>query len=158
MTFHCRMCGGCCSTMGEIISILEQTGSITFRIGFSATLEERLVTLDPEKLDLFFTTRHKTSLACPFLREQAPGRIICTAHQSRPELCRHYSCFRILVLDPAGHRVGRVMDGSRHFTTTDSRLQEIWKAECQLKDIPDEDAWEQKVEEILTHAGFRVIR
>ncbi len=158
MAFLCQMCGECCSTMGEIISILEQTGSTTFRIGYSATLEERVVTLDPDKQDLFFTARPKTSLACPFLREQGPGRLICTVHQSRPELCRQYSCFRILILDAEGCRVGRVMDKSRHFTTTDPRLHAIWQTKCRLEDIPDEEEWEREVEEILSRAGYRVIR
>lgn len=158
MAFLCQMCGDCCSTMGEIISILEQISSTTFRIGYSATLEERSVTLDPDKQDLFFTTRPKTSLACPFLREQAPGRFICTVHQSRPELCRQYSCFRILILDPAGNRVGRVRDGSRYFMTTNPQLHEVWQTKCRLEDIPDEEVWEQEVEEILSRAGYRVIR
>jgi Fe-S-cluster containining protein len=158
MAFVCQMCGDCCSTMGEIISILEQTGTTTFRIGYSATLEERVVTLDPDKQDLFFATSPKTSLACPFLRERAPGRFICTVHQSRPELCRQYSCFRILVLDPAGHHVGRVREGSRHFTTTDPRLHAVWQTGCRLTDIQDEDVWEKNAEEIFTRSGYRVIR
>lgn len=118
MAFVCLMCGDCCSTMGEIISILEQTDTTTFRIGYSATLEERAVTLDPDKQDLFFATSPKTTLACPFLRERTPGWFICTVHQSLPELCRQYFCSRIPVIDPAGRHVGRVRDGSRDFTTT----------------------------------------
>lgn len=144
--------------MGEIISIREQTGNTRFRIGYSATMEERDVILDPDKQDLFFSTRPKTSMACPFLREQESGRVICTVHHSRPDLCRQYSCFRILILDEEGRRAGKVMDRTRYFTTTDPGLRAIWQKECRLPDAMDERLWELEVEYIFTRAGYCVIR
>lgn len=158
MGFQCQVCGDCCSTMGEIISIREQTGDTRFRIGYSATLEERDVVLDPDKQELFFTTEPVTSMACPFLRAQGPGRLICTVHHSRPDLCRQYSCFRILVLDSEGRKVGRVTEGTRYFTTMDHNLNAIWQAGCQLPKEMREEEWEREVERIFTSAGYRVIR
>ena len=52
MTFVCQCCGDCCSTMGEIISIREQISAYEFRIGYTDG-EERMVSVDPDKRDLF---------------------------------------------------------------------------------------------------------
>lgn len=158
MAFVCRMCGECCSTMGEIISIREKTGDTEFRIGYSTTGEERDVRLDPDRQHLFFTQRSLTTLACPFLREQEPGRSICTVHHSRPDLCRQYSCFRILVLDAEGRRAGKVWDKTRYFTATDPRLHEIWNTECRMLDISEESLWEDEVGKILTRAGYHIVK
>jgi uncharacterized protein len=92
--------------MGEIISIREKTGDAEFRIWYTTTGEERTVHVDPDKMDLFFTKTPQTTMACPFLREQATGTVICTVHRSRPDICHEYSCFRILVLDTEGKRAG----------------------------------------------------
>lgn len=146
--------------MGEIIGIREKTGPFSYRIWFTATGEERTVTLDEDKRELF-TGEDITKIrpmACPFLRQSAPGRFICTVHDSRPELCRQYSCFRLLVLDLQGNRIGRVMEGTRYFTTGDSRLSELWKHEIADVHISDDDAWEKFAATILARAGYRVIR
>ena len=49
MSFRCRLCGECCSSMGEIIEIRGQAGPSAFRIGFPVTGEERSVMIDPDK-------------------------------------------------------------------------------------------------------------
>ena len=158
MSFVCQKCGACCSSMGEIIEIREPEQKTTFRIWFTTTGEERVVTLDPDKEDLFFNTPAKSRMACPFLREKHPGTVICTVHSSRPDLCRQYGCFRILVLDSEGRRVGRVMNNSRFFTTENPRLHEIWQRECQGLSGQDEQRWEEEIERILSREGYQIIR
>jgi Fe-S-cluster containining protein len=158
MTFVCQMCGECCSTMGEIIVIGEQLGGDEFRIRLTPTMEERTVRLDPDKRDLFYRDGPRSPMACPFLRELGPGRKICTVHQSRTDLCRQYSCYRILVLDEDGKRAGRVMEGSRHFTASDPALHELWQRDCLPLNIPDDEQWEMRIEQVLTCAGYRVLR
>jgi len=145
--------------MGEIIRIREETGPLQFRIWYTTTGEEREVTVDTDKAGLFRTgSTAKPSLACPFLRTREDGRIVCTVHGSRPDLCRQYSCFRVLVLDPAGTRIGRVTDASRYLVTTDLRLRTLWEEKIRPMNIPDEGAWEAFVEETLARHGFSVIR
>jgi Fe-S-cluster containining protein len=158
MTFVCQMCGECCSSMGEIIAIREETGQGSFRIWFMTTGEERLVTLDSDKQDLFYKTPQRSRMACPFLREVIPGKILCTVHYSRPDLCRQYGCFRILILDAEGNRIGRVMDGTRYFTTVDPVLHEYWQRTCANLDIADENCWEETVAGILTREGYQVVK
>lgn len=160
MVFTCQQCGECCSSMGEIIEIHEDLDSGIFRIGFSVTGEERIVSVDPEKRVLFHTTEIRTSRpgACPFLRESGNKKFVCSVHMSRPELCRRYSCYRILVLDCCDNRMGRVNYASRYFTTTDANLRSLWNQEIAGVEILEEACWEEHVEQILTNAGYRVIR
>jgi len=160
MTFVCQLCGMCCSTMGEIINIREEISPFHYRIWYTTTGEERVVTVDPDKRELFQSaiTAAGPSLACPFLRIRDGRDVICTVHLSRPELCRQYSCFRILVLDPDGRRIGRVLNGTRYFSATDAGLYDLWQRECTGLAGGDEMGWEEKVCRILTRAGYRIIR
>ena len=146
--------------MGEIIEIREQVTPREFRIQYTTTGEERTVGIDAGKEDLFSRKENAAlhSVACPFLRESSPGTRICTVHSTRPELCRQYSCFRVLVCDPGGKRIGRVWDASRYFTTADPLLREVWDREISGLEIPDEATWENYVGQVLTGKGYRVVR
>ena len=160
MTFRCQQCGECCSSMGDVIGIREQTGPFAFLIWYKITGEERRVWIDQDKQELFLRQdiRERRPMACPFLRERSPGSAICTVHYTRPDLCRQYSCFRILVLGPGGERLGRVIDASRYFTTMDPELRAIWDREIAGKEIGDDARWEDHVDRVLSGAGYRVIR
>jgi hypothetical protein len=48
--------------------------------------------------------------------------------------------------------------GTRSFITEDGRLLDLWG--CTIRDImvPDDDQWENHVDDIFTRAGYRVIR
>lgn len=146
--------------MGEIIELREVMDNGSFRIGFSVTNEERTVFLDPEKRDLFYreTIHIVRPMACPFLRQTPDKKFVCSVHTTRPELCCQYSCYRILISDSRGKRLGKVTDASRYFTTTDADLRMLWNKEIAGIAITNEDDWELHVETILTHAGYRVIR
>ncbi|MDD1687415.1 MAG: YkgJ family cysteine cluster protein [Methanoregula sp.] len=146
--------------MGDVIGIKEQAGPSEYIIWFKITGEERRVWIDPEKQDLFDSQdiRKRRPMACPFLRETTHGTVICTVHYTRPDLCRQYSCFHILVLRPGGERLGRVVDASRYFTTMDPDLRAVWNREIAGIEIPDEALWEEHVEKTLTRAGYQVIR
>jgi uncharacterized protein len=146
--------------MGEIIEITEQAAPRKFRIRYTTTGEEREVMLDADKVGLFSArdsgTMHHS--ACPFLREKSPGTLVCTVHDSRPELCRQYSCFRVLVCDESGNRLGRVWDDSRYFTTTDATLHEIWDREIAGLAILDDAAWEDFIGQLLIGKGYRLVK
>lgn len=160
MVFRCRQCGECCSSMGGVLGIREKLGPADYLVWYKITGEERRVRIDPDKQDLFSLQDifGKRPMACPFLRERSPGNVICTVHDTRPDLCRQYSCFRILVLSPQGERLGRVVDASRYFTTMDTGLRQLWDREIAGLGINDENAWEKEVDTILSAAGYQVIR
>jgi len=146
--------------MGEIIEILEELDNGSFRIGFSVTGEERIVSIDPEKRKLFHLRDDKSlkSMACPFLLDAGNEKFVCSVHLSRPELCRQYSCYRILVLDSQEKKIGKVTDASRYFITEDADLRRLWNREILSVAILDEKCWEEHVEQTLTRAGYHVIR
>jgi hypothetical protein len=79
-------------------------------------------------------------------------------HASRPELCRNYLCSRILVLGRDGKKAGRVPHGTRYFTTEDRRLLELWNQTIRDITVADDENWEKFVDDLFTHAGYRVIR
>jgi len=146
--------------MGEIIEILAELDPFLFRIKFTVTGEERVVSVDPDKQELFHLQDDNTLLpmACPFLRQTSNKKYVCSVHTSRPELCCQYSCYRILVLDSQERKVGRVTDASRYFITEDAELRRLWNQEIVSVAIPDKKCWEEHVEQTLTRAGYRVIR
>lgn len=146
--------------MGEIIGICEEIRPFTFRIGYMATGEEREVTVDTDKRDLFRlnTITRIRPMACPFLRSLSSGTFACSVHDSRPDLCRQYSCFRILICDASGKRIGRVRDASRCFSTMDATLHNLWHREIDSAEIPDEMRWEEHVERVLSREGYNVVR
>jgi uncharacterized protein len=145
--------------MGEVIGIREKTGPREYLVWYKITGEERQVWIDADKTDLFSSQDilKKRPMACPFLRERSAGNDICTVHYTRPDLCRQYSCFRILVLGSKGERIGRVVDNSRYFTTMDHGLRALWDREMRSLTIADEALWENEVERILSAAGYRVV-
>jgi uncharacterized protein len=160
MVFRCQQCGECCSYMGDIIDIAGKTGPSMFRIRFSVTGEERIVVVDPDKENLFHTQdiRLLRPMACPFLRFDMKGRALCTIHETRPGLCRGYTCFRLLILDPEGNHIGRVQDESRFFSTMNDGLRELWDDKISGVNIPDEAAWEVYVADVFSRAGYRIVR
>ena len=160
VTFICQMCGECCSSMGEVIGIKEEIGDLRFRIYYKITGEERIVSVDAGKEDLFHRKDIKkvSPMACPFLRESEQGTVICTVHLTRPDLCRQYSCFRVLVLDAHGNRIGRIVAGTRYFITSDPELRTLWNSEVEGVTMADEGEWEDFIDRVCTSAGYRVIR
>jgi len=146
--------------MGDIIGIEERIDAARFRIRFFVTGEERLVTLDPDKASLFCSQDIEKirPMACPFLRFPEPRQACCTVHQTRPDLCRQYACFRILFLDGKGIPVGKIPDGSRMLSTQDASLRTLWLQKIDGIDIPGESVWEAYVDEIFSRAGYRVVR
>jgi len=97
-------------------------------------------------------------MACPFLLEAGNKKFICSVHASRPELCRQYSCYRILVLDSHGKQIGRVTEASRYLSTTDENLRTLWNREIAIIAIADEKCWEEHVKQTLAQAGYNVIQ
>jgi Fe-S-cluster containining protein len=157
MGFICQQCGECCSIMGEVLSILEDYGSGRFLLLNRYTGEKSQVSLDADKKSLYFDTDGLPN-ACPFLRFSHPeGKAYCTVHQTRPEMCRDFGCWRLLILDAAGNRAGRVMQ-RRYFCPEESALALIWEAKIRDIDEPDDQRWDRSVIQILTREGYTVIR
>ncbi|MGA2914055.1 MAG: YkgJ family cysteine cluster protein [Methanoregula sp.] len=158
MAFECQQCGECCHHMAQVHTIKEVKGDFTFLVNNQYTGEKIVVTVDPDKYDLFADIRvfgdHPE--ACPFLRYHPKDNLACcTVHMTRPEICRDYGCWRMLILDSRGKRAGRVME-HRAFFSDDDDLAHVWK-EC-IDDLtePDDAVWDTIVIGILRKAGYTV--
>jgi len=158
MVFECQQCGECCHHMGQVHSIQETRDRFEFLVNNRYTGEKTAVIIDQDKHDLFedksiFLEQPE---ACPFLRYHPKDqKAYCTVHKTRPEICRDYGCWRLLILNKGGLRAGRIMY-QRAFFSDEEDLARLWKTCIDLLNEPDDAIWELKVREILTSAGYTV--
>ena len=158
IAFECHQCGECCSHLGLVHSIHKDLGNFHFIVYNQYTSDETEVTVDPDKHELFLDKSIFTKLpeACPFFRHMPESeKAYCTIHLTRPDICQDFSCWRILILNHTGRRVGRVMF-RRSLVTEDAHLNRIW--EERIDPLPDTDdtVWDKEVVRILTRAGYTV--
>jgi hypothetical protein len=160
MTFRCRICGECCSHLGLVHVIREGHGGYEYSLLNRYSGDVTRVTVDPDKIHLLPERGifEREPEACPFLRDDpAHSRVCCIVHATRPEICREFQCWRLLILDREGRQAGRVM-GSRHLSSGDPELTRIWEERVGALSELDDTAWDIRVEEVLDDAGYRVIR
>ncbi len=158
MVFECQQCGECCHHMAQVHVIQETRDEFEFLVNNQYTGEKNVVRIDPDKYELFSDTRifgdHPE--ACPFLRYHPKDRLgYCCVHLTRPEICRDYGCWRMLILNSRGKRAGRVMYRRAFFSDEDD-LSRLWK-EC-IDDLAESDdsVWDSVVIRIVTRAGYTV--
>ncbi len=122
------------------------------------TGERTPVVVDPDKVELFqdqsiFTERPE---ACPFFRfDRLSAKGYCTVHLTRPEICRDYGCWRLLILDARGKRAGRIM-GQRHLDSRDPGLIRLFRDQIDRLVEPDDRVWDETVILMLNGAGYTV--
>jgi hypothetical protein len=144
--------------MGQVHSIRETRGDFEFLVNNQYTGEKNTVLIDPDKHSLFadksiFLDHHE---ACPFLRYNTGDRkAYCTVHQTRPEICKDYGCWRLLILGTQGQRAGRVMY-QRAFFSDNAELTRLWKRDIGGIDEPDDEIWDKEITRILSSAGYTV--
>lgn len=141
-------------------TIREEYGDYRFLVHNHYTGEETQVTIDPDKYGLFNDKSlfEKLPHACPFFRHRSGGdKAICTVHQTRPEICRDYQCWRLLILDPSGRRAGRIRN-IRTLCSDDAHLTNVWENCIDGIDEPDDRKWEDGMIQILRNAGYSVRR
>lgn len=158
MPFECSQCGECCSHLGLVHSILEDYGDYRFLVRNLYTGEKTAVAVDPDKVSLFCDCSIFKELpeACPFFRyDHASAKGYCTVHLTRPEICRDFGCWRMLILDPAGKRAGRIMS-QRHLASEDEKLTRLFEEHVNHLVEPDNAAWDERVIRVLVTAGYTV--
>jgi Fe-S-cluster containining protein len=156
--FECSQCGECCSHLGLVHIILEDFGNYRYLVNNQYTGEKTTVVVDPDKILLFcdrsiFTERPE---ACPFFRyDRDHAKGYCTVHLTRPEICRDYGCWRMLILDAEGKRAGRIMC-QRFLASEDERLTQLFEDQINNTAEADDAAWDKRLIPILTVAGYTV--
>jgi hypothetical protein len=144
--------------MGQVHTIQEICGEFEFLVNNQYTGEKTAVVVDQDKHHLFGDKSifQKQPEACPFLRYQARDRkAYCTVHLTRPEICRDYGCWRLLILNSRGLRAGRIMY-QRSFFSDDADLTRLWNDCIDNLTEPDDVIWEEKITRILINAGYTV--
>ena len=158
MSFECNRCGECCSHLGLVNKIKEDLGDYHFLISNQYTGEKTEVAIDPDKIPLFLDKNLLPQCpdVCPFFRfEPLSGNTYCTIHLTRPEMCRDFGCWRLLILDSTGKRAGRVM-GRRYVASEDEVLTRLFEDIINnLAESNDAD-WDQNVTLELARAGYIV--
>ncbi len=122
------------------------------------TGEKTEVRIDPDKIELYLDTGifDNRPEACPFFRFDAvSSKGYCTVHLTRPEICRDYGCWRMLILGPGGKRAGRIMD-YRHLASEDPALTSIFEDYINHLSGPDDVAWDEYVIRVLVREGYTV--
>jgi len=144
--------------MGQVHTIKEIHGEFEFLVNNQYTGEKTEVIVDQDKHHLFADKSifREQPEACPFLRYPTGGRkAYCTVHLTRPEICRDYGCWRLLILNPRGLRAGRIMY-QRAFFSDDADLTRLWKMCIDPLNEPDDAIWDEKIRGILARAGYTV--
>lgn len=160
MAFECFQCGECCDQLGYVHVIKEEYGDYRFLIYNNYTGEETPVTVDPDKRELFDDKSIFKRLphTCPFFRHHTDSeKAFCTVHLTRPEICRDYGCWRLLILDHTGRRVGRIKF-IRALCSDDALLTRLWESCIEEHQEPDDRKWEDTMIRILRNAGYSVRR
>lgn len=155
MTFECRLCGQCCMSLGDYITIERQIGPYDFE-GCCVSTDTRFhAVIDPDKRDLFadnaWISSH--SSACPFLRPSG-DRIVCTIHETSPFQCKFYRCRVLIIADRDDHALGWVT-GTLSLMSDNPDLRKDWEdTEKNRKavDLPEEEYFRQSLEK----KGYRV--
>jgi Fe-S-cluster containining protein len=158
MPFECIQCGVCCENLGLVYTISEDLGDYRFLICNTHTGEETTAIVDPDKRDLFRDTGIFSAVphACPFFRRHPDdSKAYCTIHETRPDICRKYQCWRMLILDHTGRRAGKIPH-SRSLRSEDSHLTRIWTECIEAISEQDDRIWEEMMIKILRRSGYSV--
>jgi hypothetical protein len=138
--------------------IKKDYGDYRYLIYNNYTGEETPVVIDPDKRDLFQdkTIFEKLPQTCPFFRHQPDSEnSFCTVYQTRPEICRNYGCWRLLILNHRGRRVGRIKH-IRTLCSEDPLLIRIWDYCIENHQESDDRVWDDQMIRTLTYAGYTV--
>jgi hypothetical protein len=73
-------------------------------------------------------------------------------HPTRPEICRDYGCWRLLIIDHQEKRVGMIRY-IRSLCSEDTILTKIWDECIEHNQEPDDLLWEDMMIRTLTRAG-----
>lgn len=134
-SFDCSWCGKCCMSFGEFIDIERKLSERDYYCRYGITNELFLVHIQPEYADEIaevfedkdITKSEEHKNRCIFMQKNKNGKgVVCVIYPTRPTICKEFRCYRMLIQNPKGELVGKVI-GHNELKTTDEELKEIWK-------------------------------
>lgn len=161
--FECNRCGKCCVSLGPSIIIERQLNDRDYYCRCSVDNAIFLARVDPafqeEIADEFLmpvpappVTLQKS---CPFLRKKPKDETMtCAIFATRPEICRTFRCYRMIIRDTEGKICGKVI-GKNTLRTEDKVLEDIWNHQAAAVPYGDAAAWARTITGILAGHGYR---
>jgi uncharacterized protein len=134
--FDCNWCGKCCASFGEFIKIERQLTSRDYYCRYGVTGEIFPIHVQPDfayEIEEDFTESDPKGTdparkGCIFMRKNPEGKgFACAIYPTRPNICREFMCYRMLIHHPAsGETRGKVI-GINELRTQDEALAALWK-------------------------------
>ena len=154
--FKCTWCGKCCACYGDFIKIERKLTSRDYYCRYGIKNEQFLAHIEGDYVDSNPLSPDEGGpvKGCPFMRENLAGDgFACAIYATRPQICREFRCYRMLIHHPDGHECGRIM-GRNQLKTTDETLERIWNEQVAPLPYHDDAAWIKSVNAILTSHGY----
>jgi Fe-S-cluster containining protein len=158
VAFHCSGCGKCCASFGAFIKIERQFSSRDYYCRYGIKNEFFLAHIEADYAESPQpgSREGEPAKGCPFMRENKDGKgIACAVYATRPQICRDFRCYRMVILNRDGNECGRIM-GRNDLKTTDTTLAQIWKEHiAPLLPSSGDARWENAVIDALAAYGYR---
>jgi uncharacterized protein len=166
--FICDRCGKCCVSLGSSITIERKLNDRDYycrsRIDntlFLAHVDPKYRREIPDELATEGSRQTgRENRPCVFLRKNLEGDgTRCAIFPTRPQVCREFRCYRMLVYNNSGHLSGKVI-GAGEISTSDEVLSRLWKEK--IASIPhahpagaNDPVWVKKATGVLAAHVYR---
>lgn len=161
--FECTWCGKCCASFGQFIRIERQLNEKDYYCRYGVTGEVFPVHVLPEYAGEFADEfdesggpgGEKRKNRCVFMHKKEDGEgFSCIIYPSRPQVCREFRCYRMLIYNREGRLCGRVV-GRSNLVTEDGELLRIWNEKIAGLPHNDDSGWERDAIALLSQNGYR---
>jgi Fe-S-cluster containining protein len=160
--FICDHCGKCCKSLGPAIIVERQLNDRDYYC--RSTIDNAVFTARVEKefqdeiADEFLAGEcgndAEGTAPCRFMRrDPEAGQSRCAIYATRPDVCRKFQCYHIIVRDRDGIACGRVI-GKNTLRTDNPVLNTLWESEVAARPCGDASAWVSGVAAILARHGY----
>jgi Fe-S-cluster containining protein len=158
VAFQCSWCGKCCASYGDFIKIERQLTSRDYYCRYGIKNEMFLAHVEGDYIMSYppDTNEGKPKKGCPFMQKNLSGDgFACAIYATRPQVCKEFRCYRMLIFDRDGHERGRIM-ARNDLRTTDETLERIWNEEIAPLPKHEVTRWEKRMIDTLAAHGYRV--
>jgi Fe-S-cluster containining protein len=151
--FRCTRCGKCCRSLGPHIKIERKMNEQDLYCRSIVTGDLFLAHIGNEFLPgQRIRDREYHPGECPFLLPTSESGYHCSIYETRPQICRSFVCYSMLIFDRNNEQVGKVK-GRRSLESTDLHLVTLWE-EIRRLAPGNENAWRREALGILERHGY----
>jgi Fe-S-cluster containining protein len=157
VAFECTWCGKCCACYGDFIKIERQLTSRDYYCRYGIKNEMFLAHVEGDYIGSYPSEpkEGKQVKGCPFMQKNQSGDgFACAIYATRPQVCKEFRCYRMIILDRDGHECGRIM-GRNQLKTIDETLEHIWDEEIAPLPYREGTRWVKLVIDALAVYGYR---